>query len=280
MLLTIRVEKLSKFISYILRHNPKEENLDFDEFGWLNLNQFFETLNNHNFSINLSELIELNESFDKIRWEIDLKNEKIKASHGHSFPVILTKSLEIPPKILYHGTSSKSLENIMNNGILSMRREYVHLSETLNVAIDVGKRYGTEIILEIDTEKMLIDGIEFFKTQNNIWLTKFVDKKYLMLQPWSPENDSQNYLINQFRREISNKPKHLLYDKIENLQVIWKCFMNDDILVEDKLTNEFYVVHLTYSNDNNEKFPRFESFETFEIWAKNKLNKDQQEYYS
>lgn len=61
-----------------------------------------------------------------------------------------------------------------------MNRQYVHLSEDLKTAENVGKRHGGELkILEIDTVKMLEDNFRFLISENNVWLVTKVPAKYL-----------------------------------------------------------------------------------------------------
>lgn len=60
-----------------------------------------------------------------------------------------------------------------------MSRLYVHLSEDLETAIKVGNRHGKCVVLVIDTEKMINDGIKFYLSENNVWLTKYIEWTYV-----------------------------------------------------------------------------------------------------
>ena len=60
-----------------------------------------------------------------------------------------------------------------------MNRLYVHLSKDKETAINVGKRHGKAIILEIDTKKMLNDGHKFYYSNNGVWLCDDIDFKYV-----------------------------------------------------------------------------------------------------
>ena len=81
--------------------------------------------------------------------------------------------------ILYHGTAEKYLENIMKDGLKPRKRNYVHLSETKDLAIQVGARHGKPIVLAIDTEAMISAGYKFYQAQNGIWLTGDILPKFL-----------------------------------------------------------------------------------------------------
>jgi putative RNA 2'-phosphotransferase len=40
-------------------------------------------------------------------------------------------------------------------------------------------RHGKPVILTIRTGKMYEEGIEFYQSANGVWLTEFVDPKYI-----------------------------------------------------------------------------------------------------
>ena len=59
------------------------------------------------------------------------------------------------------------------------KRLFVHLSQTKEIAYEVGSRHGSPYILEVNCEKMIEDGIKFYLSRNGVWLTKYVDVKYI-----------------------------------------------------------------------------------------------------
>jgi len=67
----------------------------------------------------------------------------------------------------------------MKTGINKMSRNYVQLSSDIDTATTVGSRHGTPIILKVDSRKMSDDGIKFYLSNNNVWLTEYVDTKYI-----------------------------------------------------------------------------------------------------
>jgi len=107
----------SKLISYWLRHNPGDANLHADEFGWVSTEDLLKALNQRGQETAIGDLHTLNLSFDKIRWEFSDDQSGIRATHGHSIPVILPEGAVEPPAVLFHGSSSKSLESIIKTGL-------------------------------------------------------------------------------------------------------------------------------------------------------------------
>ena len=71
------------------------------------------------------------------------------------------------------------LKSILEKGILAGKRQHVHLSSDIETAINVGSRHGYPKVFEVNSEQMNKDGVEFYLSENNVWLTNFVDKKYI-----------------------------------------------------------------------------------------------------
>lgn len=86
---------------------------------------------------------------------------------------------KIPPEFLYHGTASRFLDDIMKQGLKPMSRQYVHLSENLETATEVGKRYGKVVILKINALDMSNAGFNFYQSDNKVWLIDAVPINYL-----------------------------------------------------------------------------------------------------
>lgn len=172
-------ERLSKFISLILRHKPEEIGITLDNHGWANVKDLIKGINNAGREIDMNLLEEIVRTDNKGRYSFNENKTKIRANQGHSIQVdIEFKELE-PPAALYHGTATKSLDSIMRQGIKSMNRLYVHLSKDFETAIKVGSRHGKCVILIVDTKRMYEDGIKFYLSENGVWLTEYVDSKYI-----------------------------------------------------------------------------------------------------
>lgn len=172
-------DKLSIFISLILRHKPDVIGISLDNHGWANVNDLISGINNTGRKIDMETLEEIVRTDNKGRYSFNNDKTLIRANQGHSIRVDVELKEEIPPNILYHGTAIKSLDNIKLQGIKSMNRLYVHLSKDLETATKVGKRHGNCVVLTIDTARMSEDGIKFYLSENDVWLTKYIDWKYV-----------------------------------------------------------------------------------------------------
>lgn len=172
--------QLSKEVSYALRHAPWEYELEMDEEGWVVVEQLLEALNSSKEwrSITQDNLIEMIVSSEKKRHEI--LNGKIRAYYGHSIPKKILKKEMMPPNTLYHGTSKKFLDSIKKKGLLPKGRNYVHLSEDVETAIQVGKRRDEHpVILMIAAQRAYTDGIKFYLGNEKVWLADSVPTQYI-----------------------------------------------------------------------------------------------------
>jgi len=166
---------ISKFLSYILRHNPYKYDLELDEKGFTSLHRIIDILNHKFKAVKIDkQLIErIIEKSDKKRFQII--GERIRALYGHSISQeIQMEPIKEVPEFLYHGTTRKAFLKIEQQGLKSKSRQYVHLSDNIDDAIKVGKRRtNIPIILRIDTQKAKKAGINFYKS-GDIYLSEFV----------------------------------------------------------------------------------------------------------
>lgn len=136
-------------------------------------------MNKHGKHIDFDTLKLIVDTDDKKRYSFNQNFTKIRANQGHSIKVDLRLTEKIPPNELYHGTATRFLDSIMNEGITKQSRQYVHLSKDIDTAIKVGKRHGKVVILVLDTLKMYQDGIKFYLSDNDVWLTDYVNPQYI-----------------------------------------------------------------------------------------------------
>jgi putative RNA 2'-phosphotransferase len=170
---------ISKFLSYVLRHHPEDIHLEMDKEGWVNLNHLVENIAKHSErEISKEDILYVVETNAKKRFDLTENKEKIRANQGHSVEVYLELPAIKPPEFLYHGTATRFLESIQEQGLKPMQRHDVHLSFDIKTAIAVGQRHGKPVVLRIKALEMFEAGFEFKCTKNNVWLTQSVPSKY------------------------------------------------------------------------------------------------------
>lgn len=169
--------KLSKFLSFVLRHKPEEIGIKLDSHGWANVSEILQGM-----KISMEDLEFIVENNNKKRYSFNDDKSKIRANQGHSSSLHIDLGLKekIPPVVLFHGTKRQFLDKILKQGLKPMRRDHVHLSDNVQTAkIVADRRKGESVLLQVDAARMVKDGQKFYLSENNVWLTKKVHPKYL-----------------------------------------------------------------------------------------------------
>lgn len=172
--------RLSKEISYALRHAPWEYELEMDAEGWVPVLQLLDALHRKNDwkGLTQEDIQQMINASDKKRHEI--VGDRIRAFYGHSIPMKISKIESKPPEILYHGTARRFVKSIMDNGLSPQRRQYVHLSQDIETAQNVGNRHDDKpCILVIDSLRAWNDGISFYYGNEKVWLADTVPSIYI-----------------------------------------------------------------------------------------------------
>lgn len=172
-----RLTKLSKYLSYHLRHAPQELGLTLEPGGWVRVEDLLRAAKGK--SLMRSDLELVVASCPKQRFSFDATGEKIRANQGHSVEVDLRLEPMGPPEVLYHGTAGKAVAVIEAAGLEKMARHHVHLSADLETARKVGSRRGKPVIFQVDAAAMDRDGFIFYRSDNHVWLTDRVPANYL-----------------------------------------------------------------------------------------------------
>lgn len=170
--------KLSKFMSYALRHRPDEFGLKLDEFGFCNVSDLL-TAARQQKGLQSTEIRDIEEAVKNCKKQrFALREEQIKANYGHSF-IVPKYEEKKPPAILHHGTNTNVVDRILQEGIKKMGRSFVHLSEGTDFAILAGQRRGEVVLLKVDAESAFRDGVKFYYADNEVWLSDFIPPQYV-----------------------------------------------------------------------------------------------------
>lgn len=173
-----RLTRLSKFLAYALRHQPEAVGLTLDTEGWVSLDEMLTAANKNGNSCSLQDIQEVVDNCEKKRYAIS--GNEIRAVQGHSTAVVAITYVPItPPEFLYHGTATRFLESIKQQGLIAGSRHHVHLSGDIQTATSVGMRHGVPTILTISASDMHQDGYEFYKADNGVWLTTKIPVEYI-----------------------------------------------------------------------------------------------------
>lgn len=177
-----QLDKISKFLSYILRHQPEAIGVTLDSDGWVNIDSLIMQANQHGEPLTRELIEQVVKTSDKKRFTISDDELKIRAAQGHSTKQVeIDHTEQIPPEFLYHGTATRFIDSIKEQGLIAGDRHYVHLSTDEQTAMSVGQRHGKPVVLKIKTSLMSQQGFKFYLADNGVWLTKTVPTKFLKL---------------------------------------------------------------------------------------------------
>lgn len=173
------IKRISKRLSYVLRHRPESVGLELEAGGWLRVDTLLAALASNGSSVSQQVLEKVVAENDKQRFELSDDGLRIRARQGHSTAVDLGYEPATPPDVLFHGTATRNLDSILEHGLIKGRRHHVHMSTNQQTMIAVATRHGKPVLLSINAKQMLADGHDFFVTGNEVWLTDHVPPEYL-----------------------------------------------------------------------------------------------------
>lgn len=169
----------SKLLSYVLRHRPEEAGLTLDAGGWVQVDDLVAGLNAAGHRVDRETVLRIAAEGDKKRFTVSDDERRIRAAQGHSVEVDLGLTPAEPPAVLYHGTAEGNLAPILTEGLKPGRRQKVHLSGDVPIAVKVGQRHGRPVVLRVDAMAMHRDGLVFWQADNGVWLADLVPPHYL-----------------------------------------------------------------------------------------------------
>ena len=170
--------KLGRFLSLVLRHEPGAAGITLDEHGWADVEELLSGVRRTGRQIDLDTLERIVRENNKQRYSFNDDHTKIRANQGHSLHVDVELKEAQPPRYLYHGTASRFLPAIRQEGIRKMGRQHVHLSGDFQTALAVGRRHGAPVVITINAEAMARDGVTFYLSANGVWLCEYVSPEY------------------------------------------------------------------------------------------------------
>ena len=117
--------RASKFLAYVLRHDPAAIGLTLDNGGWARIDVLLASAERHGPALDAAMLDRVLRAPGKQRFEA--RDGLIRAAQGHSVHVDLGLEPLPPPRVLYHGTVARFLDSILNDGLRPGSRRHVHL---------------------------------------------------------------------------------------------------------------------------------------------------------
>ncbi|KAF7796824.1 hypothetical protein EIP86_008008 [Pleurotus ostreatoroseus] len=180
--------RISKTMSYLLRHGAKDHNLQLRPDGFARVDELlalpvmagvdFETLERivekdrkNRYTLQFGPDLSLHGAPD-VWW--------VRANQGHSLKMVTDLELrtiqsidDIPSKTAVHGTSLEAWEHIKTQGLSKMRRNHIHLAQGMpGAAVISGMRTSSQIFIYINVRKALSAGLKFHLSSNGVVLSE------------------------------------------------------------------------------------------------------------
>lgn len=172
--------EISKFLSYVLRHNPQAIDLTLDTEGWADMAALIDGARRSGKALDDALIRAVVRDNDKQRFTISEDGTRIRAAQGHTTETVAISHTAIaPPATLFHGTATRFIASIMHEGLKPGQRQHVHLSDNRQTAASVGQRYGVPVILRVAAGAMHEQGFAFYQADNGVWLTAQVPPAFL-----------------------------------------------------------------------------------------------------
>jgi putative RNA 2'-phosphotransferase len=173
-------ERLSRFLTFLLRHKPKDYPLAIDGEGFAPWQEVVDMVQERFYDVTEEQIRSLIAGAEKKRFEI--RGDKVRATYGHSFPVDLGGTAAEPPAELYYGAARDLAESMLRNGLKPRDRQYVHLSVTAEEAESVARRHDpSPALLVVDAQAAHAEGIRFYES-GPLFLVENVPAKFLSLR--------------------------------------------------------------------------------------------------
>jgi putative RNA 2'-phosphotransferase len=173
-------ERLSRFLTFLLRHKPKDYPLAIDREGFAPWREVVDMVQERFYDVTEEQIRSLIAGAEKKRFEI--RGDKVRATYGHSFPVDLGDTATEPPAELYFGAARDLAESMLRSGLTPRDRQYVHLSVTAKEAESVARRHDpSPAILVVDAQAAHAEGIRFYES-GPLFLVEQVPAKFLSLR--------------------------------------------------------------------------------------------------
>ncbi|HWR27142.1 MAG TPA: RNA 2'-phosphotransferase [Candidatus Thermoplasmatota archaeon] len=175
------LDSLGRIMAGVLRHFPEKLGVTMDGHGWVDISEFveavggsrsgFQWLRDHHV-----EAIALTDP--KGRYQVD--GGMIRATYGHTIDIRLDDLPLAEIDDFYYPVTEEEIDIILEGGLNPIDRKHVHLSGSMEKAIEAGKvRTEIPLILHIDGKKAIEDGVKIYRAGKDVYITERIDAKYI-----------------------------------------------------------------------------------------------------
>lgn len=173
-------EAVSRAVLRVLRHGDESLAVQHDRFGLFLTNEFAAVLQTHSkllaeddFAETLDRVIQSLIATEKL----EIRGSRIRALYGHSLRGIIVGQLKWPEIPMFHATSRRHLDSILEHGLRPQGRTWVHLTSEIEYANRIFKNHsfdGHPVLLEVDASRLEDHDVTFRRPNSHVWLANFI----------------------------------------------------------------------------------------------------------
>ncbi|KAI0825770.1 KptA family-domain-containing protein [Irpex lacteus] len=191
--------RLSKTVTWVLRHGAASEGLKMRKDGYIRVDDLLKIPKLQ--GLDFSGLQKVVQDDKKGRFHLISESSSeegseptsvwwIRANQGHSIKTVevevtpIKSPADIPSGIAVHGTNRQAWEKIKHEGLSKMKRNHIHLAQGLpGTGVLSGMRQSSSVFIYVDVEKALQAGLNFYLSSNGVVLSEgdsrgFIDPRF------------------------------------------------------------------------------------------------------
>lgn len=170
-------ERFSRWMAYVLRHNPTRYGLTADQYGFVDLELFMRIARRRYPQASEETLKKLIDAGASTRFE--LVENRLRARYGHSIPVQPSGEPVEPPAVLYYGLEAMRLSAVLAEGLKPIDRQMLHLSDRVEDAWAMIRRKTPHpAVVRVDAVQAFKAGILFY-LERKVYLAAAIPAAHL-----------------------------------------------------------------------------------------------------
>jgi putative RNA 2'-phosphotransferase len=175
------LDSLGRIMAGVLRHFPEKLGVVVDGRGWVDISKFVDAVGGsrsgfHWLKVSHVEAIALTDP--KGRYQVD--GGMIRATYGHTIDVKLDDLPLADNEAFYYPVTEEEIDLILEGGLTPVDRRQVHLSGSIEKALEAGRvRSEDPLIIRIDGKKAIEDGVLIYRAGFDVYVTDRIDAKYI-----------------------------------------------------------------------------------------------------
>ena len=170
-------ERFSRWMSYVLRHNPDRYGLQPDRHGYVDLDEFLRIAQRRYPAVTPERLRALIDGAGAERFEV-LAN-RLRARYGHSIIADPPGPPVEPPARLYYGADASQVPTLLTEGLRPLERRMVHVSQTSEDAWRLAQRKSSHpALIAVDATNAHRHGVAFYR-EGSVYLVASIPPEFL-----------------------------------------------------------------------------------------------------